>query len=753
MTRDGHGTTSPSGSPPPPLDEAAVAEAKSKVGTAARDIVASARSLALHATRLLDAPRALRHLAQQQVAALNADQVDARLREQPIGSLRDVVGKGTRLGALEQAGYRTVADVLHSAPHHLYSVRGIGPHTAEQITTAARRAAEQVVRDTKTRFDVDRRDPGQTQLLATLAAIRHADGAIATLRTPLEQFVAGTPPLVAEAERAGSRMSMAFSGRRKKRSALEALARLDAVLADPGVVWLQQAVQHHESQIDPSVYRSEQLWRDYAADAASFNALLSTVGGAGDGDDEDAARGFIPSELHQKISASPLDTSLLTATLRGYQVFGAQYALHQHRSLLGDEMGLGKTVQALAALTHLAAQGQRRFLVVCPASVQINWLNEIAKHTRLVSHSLHGADRDAASQRWLRDGGVGVTTFGTLGALTDVRRANVAMLIVDEAHYVKNPGAQRSKLVAAAVETSQRVLFLTGTPMENRVEEFRQLVGYLQPAVARRVHASDAVAGARAFRRAVAPVYLRRNQEDVLTELPDRIEVEDWVQLSSGDDAAYREAVRSRNLMAMRQAAFRAADSAKLERLCEIVEESEADGLKVLVFSYFLGVLDTVGRSIGAAVVGTITGSVSSSARQHLIDVFSQREGHAVLLSQIEAGGVGLNVQAASVVILAEPQWKPSTEEQAIARAHRMGQIRKVQVHRLLAKGSVDERRREIQERKSLLFDEFARKSDAKDADVRAVDASEHRPAVLDDEAVPLRQRIVLAERHRLGIE
>ncbi len=523
MTGTDRGATPPSGMSRSPMDEAALAEAKSKVGTAARATVASVRAFADRATQLLDAPAALRHLAQQQVAALNADQVEARLREQPIGSLRDVVGKGTRLRALEQAGYRTVADVLRAAPHHLHSVRGIGPHTAERITTAARRSAEKVVRDTKTRFDVDRRDPGQTQLLATLAAIRYADGALAALRTPLEQFVAGTPPLVADAERAGSRMSMAFSGRRKKRAALEALARLDAALADPRVVSLQQAVRQHETQIDPRSHPPEQLWRDYAADAASFNALLSTVGGAGEGDDKDAARGFVPSELHQKITATPLGTRLLTATLRGYQVFGAQYALHQEKSLLGDEMGLGKTVQALAALTHLAAQGQRRFLVVCPASVQINWLNEIVKHTRLDSHSLHGADRDAASRRWLQVGGIAVTTFGTLGALTDVRTAEVAMLVVDEAHYVKNPGAQRSKIVAAAAGNAQRILFLTGMPMENRVEEFRQLVGYLQPAVARRVDASDAVAGARAFRRAVAAVYLRRNQEDVLTELPDRI--------------------------------------------------------------------------------------------------------------------------------------------------------------------------------------------------------------------------------------
>ena len=104
-----------------------------------------------------------------------------------------------------------------------------------------------------------------------------------------------------------------------------------------------------------------------------------------------------------------------------------------------------------------------------------------------------------------------------------------------------------------------------------------------------------------------------------------------------------------------------------------------------------------------------------------------------------------------SVVVITEPQWKPGTEEQAIARAHRMGQVRTVQVHRLLTKGSVDERLQEIQQGKKLLFAEFARKSDAKDADARAVDPAEHRPDVLDDESVPLERRIILAEEHRLA--
>jgi Helicase conserved C-terminal domain len=243
-----------------------------------------------------------------------------------------------------------------------------------------------------------------------------------------------------------------------------------------------------------------------------------------------------------------------------------------------------------------------------------------------------------------------------------------------------------------------RASALTGTPLENRVEEFRNLVGYLQPRIARRVSAADAVAGAKAFRRAVAPVYLRRNQADVLTELPDKIEIESWVQLSDTDDAAYRSAVAARNVMGMRQATLGSSDSAKLNRLTDLVEEAEQDAMKVVIFSYFLGTLELISRALGLSVVGTITGSVTPAVRQRIVDEFTRRPGHAVLLGQIEAGGVGINMQAASVVILTEPQWKPSTEEQAIARAHRMGQVRTVQVHRLLAKDSIDERICEIQQ-------------------------------------------------------
>ncbi|HZD15882.1 MAG TPA: DEAD/DEAH box helicase, partial [Pseudonocardiaceae bacterium] len=734
------------------MAEDLIAEARRKVGSGAKATLDTVRHLAQRATRLLSAPQLLRESARWQIEVLEQEKVAARLRAKPIGVLKNVAGRGVRLGQLEGAGFRTVADVLSAPVQALHAVQGVGPQTVHQVREAATLAADQVRRDTRFRFDPDRPDSGQTQLLSTLAATRAADSAAASLREPLTIFVTQTTPLVAEAERTSSRLKMFFSGRVRKDSALTALAQLDAILAEPQVRSLEQVVEQRERAVDPSSYDRDRLWEEYRSDAASVHAVLSTVGAAAERDNGEAARGFIPEELRQRITAIPLDTSLLTATLRGYQVFGAQYAIHQERSILGDEMGLGKTVQALTACAHLAAKGQRRFLVVCPASVQINWLNETAKHSRLAAYSLHGPDRDRAAREWLRAGGVAVTTFSTLPRLPeDVRTAAVAMLVVDEAHYAKNPEAGRSKAVAGAVATAQRTLFLTGTPMENRVEEFRNLVGYLQPRIAARVDPADALAGARAFRRAVAPVYLRRNQEDVLTELPERIEVEDWVQLSGEDAAAYAAAVRSRSLMQMRQAAYQSLESAKLERLVEIVEEAEQDGKKVVAFSFFLGVLDMIERALERSVAGVINGSVPPALRQKIVDDFTRRDGHAVLLSQIEAGGVGINMQAASVVIIAEPQWKPSTENQAIARAHRMGQIRTVQVHRLLAKDSVDERMREIQENKTLLFDEFARKSDAKDADRRAVDTADHRPPSLDDQSIPMERRVILAEEFRLG--
>src|SRR5688572_26375188 len=196
--------------------------------------------------------------------------------------------------------------------------------------------------------------------------------------------------------------------------------------------------------------------------------------------------------------------------------------------------------------------------------------------------------------------------------------------------------------------------------------------------------------------------------------------------------------------MAMRRAAFavrRPQDSAKLVRLLEIAEEAMANDRKVVVFSYFRDVLDRVTAAVGPRARGPITGSTSTAERQRLVDGFTESATPVVLVCQIEAGGVGLNIQAASVVILCEPQVKPSIEAQAVARAHRMGQVRSVQVHRLLVADSIDERMIEILGSKARLFDAYARHSTIAQAAPDAVDISE----------VQLARMIVAQEQQRLA--
>ena len=202
-----------------------------------------------------------------------------------------------------------------------------------------------------------------------------------------------------------------------------------------------------------------------------------------------------------------------------------------------------------------------------------NWEHEVLRHSRLSpTWRLHGPQRDRRLLQWVRDGGVAITTFDTLRSLQPLATRIAA--VVDEAHYVKNPTALRTKAVLSWIKLAEHKLLMTGTPMENRVEEFCTLVNHIRPSLASRIRATGGIAGADAFRRKVAPVYLRRNQTDVLDELPPRIETVDWLTLDGPAADVYLRAVDSRNFMAMRRAAFltpRPRDSPKLRRLRQIV--------------------------------------------------------------------------------------------------------------------------------------------------------------------------------------
>ena len=413
----------------------------------------------------------------------------------------------------------------------------------------------------------------------------------------------------------------------------------------------------------------------------------------------------------------------MTANLRKYQVFGAQYVVCQQRVLLGDDMGLGKTIQVLAAMCHLAAQGKRHFFVVAPNSVLVNWEREVKKHTKLSPIIVHGFDRDDELQQWQREGGVAITTYTTLARLAD-KITSVDLLAVDEAHAVKNPTAQRTQAVRKLCEVSGSVAFMSGTALENRLSELHVLVTTVQPkadaevvALLKQVRPAPAE-----VRMRLAPVYLRRIQADVLTELPDITETDEVVPLEPEDLQAYR--ASQDNLMHKRLAATIGAgnrQSAKFDRLRDLLEGYRDDGRKVVIFSFFREVLDEVSELVGGCP--QIHGGISAEERQQVIDRFTALEGFGVIALQIEAGGVGINLQCAQVVILMEPQFKPSTERQAIARVRRMGQTRKVNAHRLIAKGTVDEALVLLIDRKKQVFEDYAQHSSVKDASGMAIDA------------------------------
>ncbi|MEV5530729.1 DEAD/DEAH box helicase [Streptomyces prunicolor] len=723
-----------------------------------------ARELCVQGTRLYDVARALctdhtRALdtVRSALEPLRAELVAQELESIPVARLKDVTEGRLRLGAVEAAGLTSVRAVHEASRYELRQLPGVGQQTADRALAAARQVARAVAETVSVRIDVDHPEPRTTALVIALQRLVEAGPELRRALDAATRLDERLGALLPVARPASSRLLLALAGRRRRDGALAAVAELHELVADSAAKDVRLLIAQASTDLLRPPVSEIEAWVDFELRSAEYYSQLAEVDGLQP--DLAASEGFLPAELAERVHAQPLDDTHRRVSLRGYQSFGARFALAQRRVVLGDEMGLGKTVQAIAALAHLAAEGHSHFLVVCPASVLINWTREIGARSTLRALPVHGPDRQDAYGEWSERGGVAITTFDTLHTLPvpvdkspKGRRSRTeapagptpGMLVVDEAHYVKNPDTRRTKSVALWTERCERVLFLTGTPMENHVEEFRTLVRHLRPELLPTVRNGTAAAGPHAFRKSVAPAYLRRNQEDVLTELPALVQVDEWVELGVADREAYDRAVGDGNFMAMRRAAYAGTEkSAKLQRLRELVTEAADNGVKVVVFSYFRDVLAAVEQALEKGVFGPISGSVPAARRQQLVDDFTQAPGHAVLLSQIEAGGVGLNLQAASLVILCEPQVKPTVEHQAVARVHRMGQIRTVQVHRMLATDSVDDRLLTILKNKDRLFDAFARRSALADATPDAIDISD----------ASLARRIVEEEQRRLAAE
>jgi len=442
----------------------------------------------------------------------------------------------------------------------------------------------------------------------------------------------------------------------------------------------------------------------------------------------------------------------LQADLRPYQQQGAGWVLDRLSryggALLADDMGLGKTIQTIAVIERLfdtKTDDSGVVLVIATASLLGNWKAEInrfapARQVRI----LHGAVREK-EQAMVVAGDVVLTSYSTLARdLAWHLRREYRAVVVDEASMMRNPDTDHAKAIAKL--NSGMRLALTGTPVENGVRDLWSIFRFIQPGwLGSREHFREFYE--RAFqsgdpsvvprlRLKISPFLLRRTKEQVAPELPSRIFINEFCELSEDQRAVYREllvegrkrieaftdarnqgAARMQMLTALLRLRQTCCDlallgnerfnrllvsrrSAKLQRLLELMEEAISGGHKMLVFSQFQKQLLEIGKCVLERGWSSLRLDGQTRNRQDLVDRFQQADGPPIFLISLKAGGYGLNLTAADVVVHFDPWWNPAAEAQATDRAHRIGQTRPVTVYRLLTRGTVEEKVTRLQAKK-----------------------------------------------------
>ncbi len=493
-------------------------------------------------------------------------------------------------------------------------------------------------------------------------------------------------------------------------------------------------------------------WRARGAAAEVFRELCKN----------DCKSSFINGK--QNLINAPMPPAI-ASVLRPYQRQGVDWMwgrLEAYQgAVLADDMGLGKTLQTIALVESLMAQDETGVaLVVMTASLLGNWRAEWQKFApgrRVLT--LHGAERDSLRDQ-VRPGTVVLTTYGTLGrdlAWHLGRRYQV--VVADEASLMRNPDTDLAK-VMFKLDASRR-LALTGTPMENGIRDLWSIFRFVQPGwlgsrkdFEERYPLTDAgvlpAAVMERLRWSLRPFLLRRTKEEVAPELPAKWVIDEFCDLSSRQRAVYRdllvagrgqlESLRDRGqaaaarlqvltlLLRLRQSCGDLAlldrerygdlefdqRSGKLLRLMEVLDEAMQAGRRVLVFSQFREQLLRIEELVNARGWPSLRLDGQTTKRQALVDRFQAADGPPLFLISLKAGGYGLNLTAADMVVHVDPWWNPAVEAQATDRAHRIGQLKPVTVYRLLTRDTVEQKVVAMQERKrglASLVDESGQES------------------------------------------
>jgi superfamily II DNA or RNA helicase len=444
----------------------------------------------------------------------------------------------------------------------------------------------------------------------------------------------------------------------------------------------------------------------------------------------------------------------LKASLRPYQEQGFHWLSFLHEigsgGVLADDMGLGKTVQTLALLLSVKSADEKaaaaaaeagtgptkkfKALIVAPTSVVTNWTREIEKFAPSLKHALwHGGDRKERQDE-LDGADVVITSYALLRRDEELlAKLPLRYAILDEAQNIKNPLSATAR--AAKRLRADRRLALSGTPIENRLSEIWSIFDFVSPGLlgpldkfeerySRPIDAGDRKAAER-LRATIHPFILRRTKSEVAKDLPEKIETDQFCELT-GEQASLYQAVlkevraqvmgevekqglaRSQlqilaGLTRLRQAAcdprllglpreFGDEDSGKLMALRELVQTCIEGGHRVLVFSQFVSMLTLIRHALDEDQVAYEYLDGSTKDRQSRVENFQRDDGPPVFLISLKAGGAGLNLTAADTVIHFDPWWNPAVEDQATDRAHRIGQTRVVTKYSLYAKGTIEEK-------------------------------------------------------------
>jgi superfamily II DNA or RNA helicase len=473
----------------------------------------------------------------------------------------------------------------------------------------------------------------------------------------------------------------------------------------------------------------------------------------------------------ERLEPAPIPPTF-TATLRPYQQVGAAWLWHLHRhdlgGILADEMGLGKTAQALALLSAIATatpeKKRRPSLVVCPASLVENWCREAARFAPALRVFVHHGSQRVASAEAAAAHDLLITSYGTLARDSELlAEIDLATLIADEAQHAKNRRSLNARSLRAL--HSQSRLFLTGTPVENSLEDLRTLFEIILPGYVDGKLPASAGSGVKTadrdwqderLQKQTAPYILRRTKSAVATELPAKIEQIIYCTPTNEQQALYAEYQRKSEqeldslagsgasegalriatltqLLRLRQICCdprlveqmaEASASSKLEAFRELLAEAIDDGHRLLVFSQFTSLLSLLRDELERQKITFcyLDGSTPTKQRQAEVDRYQQNHDIPVFLISLKAGGTGLNLTGADTVVHFDPWWNPAAEAQATDRAHRIGQTKVVTTYKLICTGTVEEKVMVLQDEKRRLLADVFEASDAVNAKLTIAD-------------------------------